>query len=166
MSGWCTRSSCEGQGLWWVQTSFLPSLPQTSASPPLSSTSLLRQWRVQVPKPETCQGGAPEAPARGKGCGKLQTFPLSPPPSSPPSPGSSPPPKSPCSDNGESKFPSQTHVRVARQRLLRGARVVVSFRPPLLPGPWVPPSSTCGLFFAVSESTCKLATSNKSKFFV
>jgi hypothetical protein len=28
------------------------------------------RWRVQVPKPNTCEGGAPRPPIRGKSCGK------------------------------------------------------------------------------------------------
>ena len=32
------------------------------------------RWRVSVPKPNVCIGGAPNSPVRGKGCGKLQAF--------------------------------------------------------------------------------------------
>ena len=28
------------------------------------------RWRVSVPKPNVCVGGAPNPPVRGKGCGK------------------------------------------------------------------------------------------------
>ena len=32
------------------------------------------RWRVSVPSPNICTGGAPNAPVRGKGCGKCTVF--------------------------------------------------------------------------------------------